>query len=102
MADDTTITTKEIITDTKTVGPNPASLDSSLMGISIRAWIVVMCVGTACFTHLSVTIGVLIDAIFFAKDWSKVGTYTNISEPLYGCIMITIGFFFGQKTNNGK
>ena len=73
--------------------------DSAIAGVSVRAWLVIMLAGTVCFTHCSVVLGVLIDAIFFAKDWGKVGTYTNISEPLYGLAMIAVGFFFGQKTN---
>lgn len=89
----------EVITKTSTsVASIPPSMDSQLFGISVRAWIVLMCVGAAVFTQMMVTVAVLIDALFINKDWAKVGTYTNISEPLYGCIMITIGFFFGQKT----
>jgi len=90
----TQITTQ---TSVETTGNLPP--DSSFLGISIRAWVVMMLVGTICLSHLSVTSAVLIDAIFFSKDWSRVGTYANISEPLYGAVMIGIGFFFGQKPN---
>lgn len=84
-------------TTTKVTGTIPP-VDSTLVGVSVRAWIAVVLVLTVCASHLSVAIGVLYDA---AKtgDWSKVGTYTNIGEPLYSMSIVALGFYFGQKTN---
>lgn len=97
MSEEPTKTTATTETTTKTTGD--VLPDSTVFGISVRAWIVIMFSLTICATHMAVVIAVLIDALWFAKDWGKVGTYTNISEPLYGISMIAIGFFFGQKTH---
>jgi hypothetical protein len=72
--------------------------DSTFLGISVRAWLAIVLVATVCASHLSVCIGVLWDAVKTA-DWSKVGTYTNIGEPLYSMSVAALGFYFGQKTN---
>lgn len=91
MADDTTILTK-------TNGVTVAH-DSIVLGVSVRAWVVIILVFTMSINHLMVGVGVMIDAIWYTKDWSRVGTYTQISEPLYGAILLSLGFYFGQKTS---
>ena len=89
MTEETSIITKE------TSGPTQA--DSSFFGVSVRAWLAFVLVFTVCSNHLSVTLGVLVDAIL-TKDWSKVGTFSTVGEPLYSMAVAALGFYFGQKT----
>lgn len=91
-------TTTEAVSVTSTTGPVVPLEDSTFMGISVRAWLAVVLVMTVCLSHGSVAIAVLVDAVG-TKDWSKVGTYTNIGEPLYSMSVMALGFYFGQKTS---
>jgi len=88
MTEETSIITKE------TTGPTQA--DSSIGGVSVRAWLAVFLVFTVCFNHLSVTVGVLIDAIS-KGDWAKVGTFSTVGEPLYSMAVAALGFYFGNS-----
>lgn len=97
MSDDSNTTLATSETTTKTIGEIP-SQDSSFMGISVRAWIAVALVLTVCASHLSGCAAVLLDASR-TGDWSKVGTYMNIGEPLYSMSVAALGFYFGQKSN---
>ena len=92
MNEETTITQK--VTETTTDKP-PAN-DSSVGGVSIRAWIAVILVLTICSTHLVVAVATMIDAVS-KGDFGKVGTYTTVSEPLYSLVTLAVGFYFGQK-----
>ena len=74
----------------------PAS-DSSLFGVSVRAWLAASLVGTVCFTQGAAVIAVLWDAMQ-TKDWSKVGTFLNVGEPLYSMAVAALAFYFGQKS----
>ena len=38
-----------------------------------------------------------IDAVM-NKDFSKVGTFSTVGEPLYSMAVAALGFYFGQKT----
>ena len=89
MTEETSIITKE-----KT---GPTQADSAVGGVSVRAWLAVFLVFTVCFNHLSVTVGVLIDSVL-NKDFSKVGTFSTVGEPLYSMAVAALGFYFGQKT----
>lgn len=89
MTEETSITTKE------TSGPTQA--DSSIMGVSVRAWLVVMLAATVCVTHVAITLSVAIDAVL-QKDFSKLGTFATIGEPLYSMAVVALGYYFGQKT----
>lgn len=84
-------------TTTKVTGTIPP-VDSTFIGVSVRAWLAVVLVLTICSSHMSVAIAVLFDAVK-TGDWSKVGTYTNIGEPLYSMSIVALGFYFGQKTS---
>ena len=86
MTEETSIITK----------PNGAPADSSVAGVSIRAWLALFLVITICTNHLAVTIGVLIDALQ-RGDWSKIGTFTTVGEPLYSMAVAALGFYFGSK-----
>jgi hypothetical protein len=66
--DETTFTKKD-------VEQGPASGDSSLAGISIRAWIAIILVLEVCFMSS------------FGK---------TIEEPLYSLAVMAVGFYFGQ------
>lgn len=83
-------------TDTTTFTKN--GKDSTFFGVSVRAWLAVMLVSAVVFTHVAVTTGVVIDAVL-TQNWSKVGTFANIGEPLYSMAIASLAFYFGQKTN---
>ena len=85
---------RSIITK-ETSGPTQA--DSCVGGVSVRAWLVVMLVVTVCLTHVAVTLSVAIDAVL-QKDFSKLGTFSTIGEPLYSMAVVALGYYFGQKT----
>lgn len=91
MADDTTILTK-------TTNGITVAHDSAVFGVSVRAWIAIILVLTICVSYLAVVIGVVFDAVK-TKDWSRVGTFANVGEPLYSMSVAALGFYFGQKTN---
>ncbi len=106
MTEETTITTKEGSTTVTTPTSSPGTgtvvatgitPDSSVGGVSVRAWLAVVLILTVCLTHLLVTTAVLIDAII-KSDFSKVGTFATIGEPLYSATLIALGFYFGLKT----
>lgn len=50
--------------------------DSTLFGVSIRAWLAVMLIGTVC---------------------GLVSVGKEIKEPLYSMATLALGFYFGQK-----
>ncbi len=70
--------------------------DSSFYGISVRAWLAIMLVFTVCFGYAAVSVAVLVDAVK-TRDFSKVGTFTTISEPLYSLAIGAVAYYFGQK-----
>ena len=68
--DETTFTTKPSAED----GP---SSGSTLGGISIRAWIALILTFTVCYMS---------------------GLDKAVKEPLYSAFLLTLGFYFGTKT----
>ena len=60
---------------------------SAIFGVSVRAWLSLIIVGTVCAQQLSVAISNVMR-----------GDSVMIEEPLYGMVMMTLGFYFGQKT----
>jgi hypothetical protein len=74
---------------------------STILGVSVRAWMALMLVSSICFNHLFVTLATVYDAVI-TKDFSKVGTLTTIGEPLYSVATMVIGFFFGNKVASKK
>ena len=72
--------------------------ESGVGGVSIRAWLATVLVFTVCLNHLSVTLAVVIDAILH-RDFSKIGTFTTVGEPLYSMAVAALGFYFGQKAS---
>ena len=75
-----------------------ATADSSVLGVSVRAWLAVALVITVCLSHLAVSCAVLVDAVI-RGDWGKVGTYSTVGEPLYSMSIAALGFYFGQKVS---
>lgn len=51
--------------------------DSKILGVSVRAWIAVLVVGTVC---------------------GMQACGLKVDEPLYSLVLLTTGFYFGQKT----
>ncbi len=82
--------------ETAMVTRQGAPKDSTLAGVSIRAWLAVILVVTVCTTHFAIVLAVLVEAIT-AHDFAKVGTFTTIGEPLYSMSVAALGFYFGQK-----
>jgi len=54
----------------------PATPDSTLFNISIRAWLAIMLTATVC---------------------AMSGMRIEITEPLHSLSLLAIGFYFGQK-----
>lgn len=71
--------------------------DSSIKGVSVRAWIAILLVSTVCANQLMVVLGIIIHAIM-VKDLSQVRSFSVIGEPLYSMGIAALGFYFGQKT----
>jgi hypothetical protein len=71
--------------------------NSTIFGVSIRAWITVVVVLTICGSYLATVVGVVVHAVI-TKDWALVGTFATVGEPLYSLSAITVGFYFGQKS----
>ena len=59
---------------------------SAVFGVSIRAWITLIIVCCVC----------AISVMFAAAD-IKAGNEAKIGEPLYSMVLLTLGFYFGQK-----
>ena len=81
---------------TKTYSEVP-SQDSSFFGVSVRAWLAILLVGAVCLSYLLVVLAVLIDAVR-TNDFSKVGTFANVGEPMYSMSVAALAFYFGQKS----
>jgi hypothetical protein len=71
---------------------------SSIFGVSIRGWIAILLTATVCGNQIFLTAACVWDAIA-NKDFSKVGTFTTIGEPLYSMGVAALGFYFGQKNS---
>ena len=82
---------------TETVNDIPAK-DSSLFGVSMRAWLAVMLVGTVCVNQATIVTFVMIEAAM-SHDFAKVGTFTTVGEPLYSLSIAAAAFYLGQKVN---
>lgn len=76
--------------------PETNGKDSTLFGVSVRAWIAVLLVTAIAGGYLLVTIGVVIHAVL-SKDWSLVGTFANVGEPLGTLATMAVGFYLGQR-----
>lgn len=72
--------------DTQQIGKRPLA-ESQVGGVSIRGWIVVMVMGTLCLREL-VTVWFAMRGMMIAK----------VEEPFYSVIMVLVGYYFGQKT----
>ena len=68
--------------------PIDENKDSSVFGVSIRAWLAVVIVGTVCV----ISAGNAASLIFRKEE-------VTIAEPLYSMAVLALGFYFGQKTN---
>ncbi len=86
------------MSDTETFQKPADNKDSTFFGVSIRAWLAFMLAGAVVFTHIAVTAGVVTDAIL-KSDWSRVGTFATVGEPLYSMSIAALAFYFGQKTS---
>lgn len=91
-------TTNNTTTDTVIISkPNGEDKLSSFLGVSIRGWLAAVLVVTVCINQFLITLACLYEALA-NKNFSNVGTYTTIGEPLYSMGVAALGFYFGQKT----
>ena len=67
--------------------PEPTSDTSQLLGVSMRAWLALIIVGTVCAMYLAESFVAL-----------RAGLPCVVTEPLYSMAVMTLGFYFGQKT----
>jgi len=79
----------------------PALADSSVGGVSVRAWLAVILVVTVCFSHIMIVGCSIINAVQ-TKDLAMMGTMTTIGEPLYSMSVAALGFYFGQKSSTAS
>lgn len=70
--------------------------DSTFFGVSVRAWLAIMLAASICLPQIFISCGVVVDAIL-TRDWSKVGTFANIGEPLGTLATMAVGFYLGQR-----
>lgn len=70
-----TIVTETVKSETMVRGDKPSNVESTLFGVSVRGWITFIITLTVCAMA------------FIGKD---------IKEPLYGSLMLVLGFYFGQ------
>ena len=62
--------------------------DSNIFGVSVRAWLVIMLVGTLCLcTLMNPILSYLISGDIVIE----------IKEPFYSAVTISLGYFFGQS-----
>jgi len=76
----------------------PEAADCNIKGVSVRACITLGLVGTVCLCHIGICLAVFVDAVL-RGDFSKVGTYATITEPLYSLTLMAAGFYLGNKTS---
>jgi len=86
-------------TTTRTFSDIPAlpAVDSTIWGTSVRAWLAIILAGTVAFTQIAVVIAVLVNAVI-KNDFSGIGTWITISEPLYGMAIAAMVFYFSKAT----
>lgn len=69
---------------------------STIFGVSVRAWLAVILVLTVCYNHAAVASATLYAAIA-SNNFSLVGSLTTIGEPLYSMSVAALGFYFGNQ-----
>ena len=69
---------------------------STIMGVSVRAWLAVILVITVCYNHFAVATATVYTAIV-SNNFAMVGTLTTIGEPLYSMSVAALGFYFGNQ-----
>lgn len=86
MADNDTDNVKTVVT--QEVSTNIPKEDCTIFGVSVRAWLVVMLVGTLCVA----TLGNPILSYLITGD-----IMIEIHEPFYSAVVISLGYYFGQS-----
>ena len=70
--------------------------ESTIFGVSVRAWMAIIAITTVCVTHLIVALATVYFAIT-TKDFNLVGTLTTVGEPLYSLAIGSVGYYFGSS-----
>jgi hypothetical protein len=75
---------------------NPPAAESSVMGVSIRAWIACALMGTVCFIYV-------VDAL--SSAWLNLhgaDIKQTIQEPLYSLSLMAVTYYFSKEKSTGK
>jgi uncharacterized RDD family membrane protein YckC len=79
------------------VKPPAEDETSTMFGVSIRAWLALLIVGTICaisVLHAYATVRLVLEGTLRPED-------LKIGEPLYSLGGMALGFYFGQKMVKG-
>jgi len=64
----------------------PVKAESTLLGVSVRAWLAVMLVVTVCANSIA-------EAVYAIMNQGAIA----VSEPLKSMALLALGYYFGQK-----
>lgn len=71
-------------------GSSDVDSSSTIFGVSVRAWLAVIIIGSVCAI-----------SIVFAVADVRAAKELKIAEPLYSMATMALGFYFGQKLAKG-
>ncbi len=77
--------------------PGETPKESNVFGVSIRGWIAWTAVLTVCVNQLATTLSGCWLSIS-KGDLSNLGSLSAVTEPLYGVVYMTIGYYFAKST----
>jgi len=69
-----------------------------MFGVSIRAWLALLIVGTICAVSVLYAYAI----VRLVLDGTLAPEDLKIGEPLYSLGAVALGFYFGQKTVKGS
>jgi len=85
------------MTEDTTLIPKPdPKPDSSIGGVSVRAWLALIAVGGVVATHMLVTVAVCVYAVL-TRDLALLGTLTTIGEPFYSLAIAATAYYFAKQ-----
>jgi hypothetical protein len=69
--------------------------ESSVLGVSIRAWLAILLVSTICLNQFLLVLSASIEA-FATHNFANVSELYTIKEPLYTLVIGTVSYYFGK------
>jgi len=79
-------------TTTETSNGVNDSHDSQIMGVSVRAWLVLILVGTVC----GLAVSYAVTDIVLSVALKTLPTF-EVKEPLYSIVIAAVAYYFGQS-----